>query len=55
MEKLHTTVKYNTNNTTCIQHINTTGIQHKIHTIQKMQHKVGILGAALEALRRSPR
>ena len=52
--QFHTTGKYNTKNTTCIQHVKTTHIQQKIHTTQKIQHKVGILGADLEALRRSP-
>ena len=39
-------------NTTCIQNVNTTSMQHKIHTKLKIQHKVGFLDAGLEALRR---
>ena len=42
-------------NTTCIQNFNTTRIQHKIYTTQKIQHKVGVLVVDLEALRRFPR
>ena len=33
--------------------LHTTCIQHKIHTTQKIQNKVGVLGADLEAWRRS--
>ena len=39
--------------TTCIQHVSTKHTQQEIHTSQKIQHKVVILGASLEALRRS--
>ena len=42
-------------NTICIQHVYTIRMQHKIYTTQKIQHKVGILCASLETLRRSPR
>ena len=34
---------------------NTTRIQHEMYTAQKIQHKVCVLGADLEALRPSPR
>ena len=34
---------------------NTTRIQYEIHTTRKMQHKLVVLGAGLESLRRSPR
>ena len=45
--KFHTTQK--------IQHVYTTHIQHKINTTRKIQHKMGVLGAGLEALCRYPR
>ena len=32
-------------------HVNITRIQHEIHIAQKIQHKVGVLSAGLEALR----
>ena len=51
----HTTGKHYTKNITCIQHVNTTHIQHEIHTTRKIQHKVGGLGADLEALCHYPR
>ena len=35
-------------------HVNKTCTQHEIRTAQKTQHDVGVLGAVLEALRRSP-
>ena len=41
--------------TTRMKHFYTTCIQHEIHTTQIIQHKVGILGAVLEALRFYPR
>ena len=44
----------NTENKTRIQHVYTTHIQHEIHTIQKIQHKVSLLGAGLEVLFCSP-
>ena len=45
--------KINTKNTTRIKHVYTTQIQHEIHTTRKIQHEVSVLGAGLEALRRS--
>ena len=48
-------ISYNTENTTRIQHGYTTRIKHEIYTTQKIQPKVGVLGACLEALRHSLR
>ena len=41
-------------NTARIQHVYTTRIKHTIYTAQKIQPNMGVLGADLEALRRSP-
>ena len=48
-------MEHNTKNTTRIHHVYTTHIEHKIHTTQKIQHKLGVLDAGLEELRCFPR
>ena len=46
-EKIKKTISYNTENTTRIQQVYTTRIQHEMYTTRIIQYKVVVLGAGL--------